>query len=119
MSWLSDLLQGIPLNAVLKERVALAEQKFKDIEAENRALKERIAVLIAENDTLKRELEGKQAAEMAAAKRPTIKWGCYQFDGEQGLYCPACYDTKGKKHLTTRINSNLRRCSVCRTELGT
>ena len=32
-------------------------------------------------------------------EKPTVQWGCYKFTGDDRLYCPACYDTKGKRHL--------------------
>ena len=119
MGWLSDLLQGVqsvPLNSVLRERVLLAEQKFKDLESENKELTERVAALTAENASLRQQVE--EHAQQKAAK-PKVKWGCYVFEGDEKLYCPACWDTKGKKHLTTRMLANIRQCSVCKAQLGT
>jgi predicted nuclease with TOPRIM domain len=117
MSWLSELLQGVPLNAVLRERVALAEQKFKEIEQDKKKLEEKVSALEAENADLKQKIAA--AADQASREKPKFKWGCYVFEGEPDrLYCPACFDTKGKKHLTTRINSNRRMCSVCQAALG-
>jgi len=71
---------------------------------------------------LKAELLAQKAANAALAtakntQRPTHKWGCYEFQNESGLYCPACYDTQGKKHITTRKSAHERVCSVCRTTL--
>jgi hypothetical protein len=51
-------------------------------------------------------------------EKPSVKWGCYQFEGDARLYCTACYDTKGKKILTTRIDSRHRGCPVCKATLG-
>jgi cell division protein FtsB len=48
MKWLWDLFEGIQVNAVLREKISLAEQKFKDMETENKKLKEQITVLTAE-----------------------------------------------------------------------
>ena len=118
MSLLSDLLQGIPLNAVLKERVALAEQKFKDIEAENRSLKGEVESLTTENSALKTELKESRTLATAAEVKPVVVKGCYRFEGDANLYCPACYDTKGKKYLTTQIMFKNRVCSVCKVFLG-
>lgn len=28
---------------------------------------------------------------------PTLKWGMYKFEGEEGLYCPVCYQKEGLK----------------------
>jgi hypothetical protein len=50
-------------------------------------------------------------------RKPKVQWGCYVFEGDENLYCPACFDTKGKKHLTTRANSQMRVCSVCGSHL--
>ena len=50
-------------------------------------------------------------------EKPSVKWGCYVFDDDPNLYCPACYDTRGRKHLTTRKSTRERVCSVCRTSL--
>jgi hypothetical protein len=63
--------------------------------------------------------ENKQLKETAAPKeKPQRMWGCYKFDGEDGLFCTACYDTKGRRIQTTRINSNFRQCPVCQAMLG-
>jgi hypothetical protein len=118
MGWISDLLQGIPVNAVLKERVALAEQKFKDLEAQNKALSDKVASLLVENDALKAQVNSYSAKEKASADKPTMEWGCYKFEGEPGLFCPRCYETQGKKHQTTRMNPHRRRCVVCQTDFG-
>jgi hypothetical protein len=63
-----------------------------------------------------------QAAKAAPAAepcgKPRIKWGCYEFAGEEGLFCTACYDTKRQKVLTTRANSRFRMCPVCKAVFG-
>jgi hypothetical protein len=51
-------------------------------------------------------------------EQPTLKWGCYKFDGREGLYCPACYESKGLKVLTSRINYKIRKCPLCKAELS-
>ena len=81
----------------------LADAKLKMAE-----LKEQIATLQDQNDALRSRTDG---------KKPSVKWGCYIFDEDDTLYCPACFDTKGKKHLTTRVDSRRRQCSVCHTTL--
>src|SRR5689334_11454273 len=50
-------------------------------------MQERYEVVLKENKQLK------EAAVVPKVK-PRMKWGCYQFDGEEGLFCTACYDTK-------------------------
>jgi len=37
MGWFTDLFTGMKLNPVLRERLALAEQKVKDMEGESKA----------------------------------------------------------------------------------
>ena len=61
----------------------------------------------------------KKAAPDAKVK-PTVKWGCYQFEGDDGLYCTACYDSRGAKSLTAHEPGKIRfrRCPVCNALLG-
>ena len=44
MGWITDsvkdLVQGLPVASVLRERLALADDKYKALEAENRKLKD-------------------------------------------------------------------------------
>jgi len=61
--------------------------------------------------------EGHDPSAVTAAK-PRLKWGCYEFDGEEGLFCTACYDTKGQKIRTTRLSSKFRQCPVCKAVFG-
>ncbi len=110
MGWFTDLIKDVPVSAVVKERLALAEDRFRKIEEENKELKQQITKLSQENQTLK-------AAQPELYEKPTIRWGCYQFANETGLYCTACYDTNRKKHLTTRLNSMSRQCPVCKAIL--
>lgn len=63
------------------------------------------------------EIRAFKAVSLAAKQKPTIKFGCYQFDGEEGLYCTACYDTKGQKSLTTHLGGPIRMCPVCKATL--
>jgi len=53
MGAIQDLLQEVPLSAVLKERVALAEQKLERATSENADLKQRIRELEEENAALR------------------------------------------------------------------
>jgi hypothetical protein len=50
-----------------------------------------------------------------AVPRPSMKWGSYQFDGDDRLYCIKCYETGGRKHPTVRLNIHQRQCAVCQT----
>lgn len=99
-------------------REAEIRNALADLSIELAKAKAQIAQLTAENVTLKERLAMVEERRLAERPRPTIKWGCYKFEGEEGLYCPACYDTKGVKHLTTRLSATRRQCVVCRTEMG-
>jgi DNA-binding transcriptional ArsR family regulator len=52
MGWLQELLKEVPLSSVLKERVALAEEKFERASKEIESCKQRIAALERENEML-------------------------------------------------------------------
>lgn len=61
-----------------------------------------------------RELETKASSKN---ETKTVKWGCYQFENDDGLYCTACFDTKGEKIRTTRVRGGTRQCPVCKAYL--
>ena len=96
--------------AEFRNLLADLSNELADAKLQLAALKEEVARLSEENHELKATASIKQ--------KPRMKWGCYEFPGEQGLFCTACYDTKGKKIQTTRINSNIRVCPVCKAVLG-
>jgi hypothetical protein len=45
---------------------------------------------------------------------PRMKWGCYQFDDSEGLFCTACYDKRNRRIRTMRYNSTHLVCPNCR-----
>lgn len=51
-------------------------------------------------------------------KNYTIKWGMLKFNGEEGLFCPVCYQKEGLKMLCSRVNSKIYRCPNCKAELS-
>ena len=53
MGLLQDLLKEVPLSSVLKERVALAEEKYENAVKEMEGYKQRIAALERENEILR------------------------------------------------------------------
>src|SRR3954463_16259089 len=64
----------------------------------------------------------RQAAVGAAPVRPAparVKFGCYQFDDNEGLFCAICYDKKGRRIRATRVNSLSLVCPNCRTSYAT
>ena len=60
MGWITDLLKDVPVTAVVKERLALAEDKYKTVADEKNRLQERIAVLEEENASLRAQLPKKK-----------------------------------------------------------
>ncbi len=103
MNWLNDLLQGIPLNAVLRERLALVEQRFKDME-------EKLTAVIKERDELKRQIAEAPAA--MPTEKPEIRNGVYYFAGDESPYCPRCFEREGRKHVMADNLIRLK-CTVC------
>src|SRR5215471_8182820 len=52
--------------------------------------------------------ESRQSASEPASQTsrpPRMKWGCYQFDDAEGLFCAACYDKRNRRIRTMRYNS--------------
>ncbi|MBW8035960.1 MAG: hypothetical protein FVQ79_10090 [Planctomycetes bacterium] len=56
--------------------------------------------------------------EASDSSTPTLKWGCYQFEGRDGLYCPACYEMHGKMIPAARLAGGHYKCPVCGAELS-
>jgi hypothetical protein len=123
-----DVLSSIDHSITLVRRLReisknVAEAEFRnlladlsndlgDAKLEIAALKQRLADQAEEIAALK-------AADPAVRQKPSgEKYGCYQFEGEDGLFCTACYDTKGRKSRTTRLNSHFRQCPVCKAMFG-
>ncbi|MFC2188354.1 hypothetical protein ACFCT7_13645 [Fulvivirgaceae bacterium LMO-SS25] len=51
-------------------------------------------------------------------EKPTLKWGMYKFEGENGLFCPVCYNKEGLKMPCSRVNSYYYRCPNCNAKLS-
>jgi hypothetical protein len=114
MGWFSDFLQGIPVNAALREQLKLAEQRFKDMEDENARLKEQVASLTAENEDLKRQVQQAPVAAIPQKESFEVMYGCYYFNNDSSkLYCPRCYETQGKKHVMADCHHLFYKCTVC------
>jgi hypothetical protein len=103
---LSDLSKAVR-NVELKTTIAQLGNELADTQIKLAELKQEILTLQEETKSL-REIK---------AEKPTMKWGCYTFEGDPERYCPGCY-AKGKKSPTTRLSSRFRKCSVCQTTLG-
>ena len=59
MSLLQDLFKEVPLSSVLRERVALAEEKYERASREAETYKQRIAALERQNETLRVQISSK------------------------------------------------------------
>lgn len=64
MGAIQDLLTEVPLSAVLKERVALADQKYERAREEIEGYKRRIADLERENETLRAQIPSNTRSEL-------------------------------------------------------
>ncbi len=112
MGFFSDIMQSIPVNAVLRERITLAENKIKDLETENKKLKDQVAVLTTENEELKKKVAAFEATKQR--EEPEVHNGLYYFGGNRSqAYCPRCYEEKGKKHTMTNMRHMGQKCTVC------
>jgi hypothetical protein len=97
--------------AEFKNLLADLSNELADVKLEAAALKEAIAALKEENAQLKNVASPPE-------KLIGTKWGCYQFENDDGLYCTACWDTKRQKCRTTRASSRFRLCPVCQAPHG-
>ncbi len=84
--------------AEFRNLLADLSNELADAKIHIASLKEQIASLTEENHALKN-------AKAEKKEKPILKWGCYQFEGDEKLYCTACYDTKGQKNVTTRYTA--------------
>src|SRR6516165_11320323 len=96
MDSLKDVLQGIPTASILRERLLLAEDRFKVLEAENKKLQEQVAALTGENEDLKRQITKVPVATALPKEQPKEMHGCYYFGHDTSkLYCPRCWQREG------------------------
>lgn len=99
-------------DAEFKNLLADLSSELADVKLEAASLKDQIAALKEENALLKK------TASPPDEKPTGRKWGCYLFEGDTTLYCPACWDSKRRKSSTTRINTKFRHCPVCNAPIG-
>jgi predicted nuclease with TOPRIM domain len=96
--------------AILRERVALVKEQNESLQKKVVTLEGEILALQKRNAELEKMVERPEASY-------TMKWGCLKFDGDEKLYCPACYLERRKKIPTSRVNSSRRYCSVCKVPI--
>ncbi|MGE0627893.1 MAG: hypothetical protein AB7O43_08715 [Hyphomicrobiaceae bacterium] len=81
---MKDMLQEIPLSAVMRERVALAEQKYEFLEEQVASMKRRIADLERENAELRANTSTKTANTLSA-ETARVLWSCPCVSGHAGV----------------------------------
>lgn len=109
--------------AILRERIAFANDKYSALESENVAIKSQNEILKSENDALKldnKKLQEQRINDLHVTETSSYKmvWGCMKFDGDDKLYCPGCFHNKGKKVPTSRKGIHYRFCAACKTDIA-
>jgi FtsZ-binding cell division protein ZapB len=88
MVFIDSLLQGIPINAVLREKLDLVKQKYNELEIENQKLNEHVSALKTENGDLKKQLAAFQV-EQKFIQQEGVLWK-KEPNGKYLPYCPIC-----------------------------
>lgn len=123
MDVISSLSNAITIASRLREiSKNISEAEFKnllaDLSLELADAKLEMVSLKEEIATLKQRAFELERAKPENKQKPTLQWGCYKFDGEEGLFCTACYDSKGVKSQTNRKSTRFRSCPVCKATIG-
>ena len=98
--------------AEFKNLLADLSSELADVKIEAAALKEMVATLKEENRVLRTTVPDKEDKPIGT------KGGCYQFRGDDGLYCTGCWDSHRKKIRTNRLSTMFRQCPVCEAKIG-
>lgn len=112
MTDLSATITNTKVKEYLNGKIAELQSVILAARQQMLELQDKYARVLEENKRLK------EAVALKSVEKPKTKLGCYTFDGDDGLYCTACYDTKGAKSRTTKLPANLHLCLVCRAVLG-
>lgn len=123
MDPVSTIDRAITLSRRLREiSKNIAEAEFKNVLADlSSDLADAKLEIVALKERLAAQSEELRLARLPTtepAEKPSLKWGSYQFPGDDGLYCTACYDTKHQKIRTTRLSARFRQCPVCKASFG-
>lgn len=124
----ADIIGSISAAVTIATNLRKWSAKIKDIEFKNflADLSNELADAKLEAANLKDEivrLRNENAnfvalSAKAASEKPLVKWGCYVFPGDETLYCPGCYEDRGKKIPTSRAVGIHRLCPSCKAVLG-
>ncbi len=115
MAWLQDLLQEVPLSAVLKERVALAEQKYENAMRELENLRRQVAALEKATAELRAQLPQSQANPLDAATAGVLVY-LFRAEGDErdvGIMARSLRIERGvaQYHLDSLKEANLVVCT--------
>ena len=126
---MKELLDGVNLSISLAKRlkeisknIEVAEFKnvladlygqLATVKSEAADLKIRLVKLQEENRVLKQKAPPKDEEPIG------IEYSCYKFEGDDNLYCTACWDRDRQKSLTHRVNIRHRTCPVCKADIHT
>jgi hypothetical protein len=104
-------------NADFKMLLADLSSDLADAKLEAANLKITLAASLEENESLKKSLNQK------STQAPIFTEGAYAFEGEDGLFCTACFDTAQKKVRVAPLSGAFRtfgkwRCPACKASLG-
>jgi len=110
VSKLRDIAKKID-QAEMHNLLADLSNELADAKMAMAELKEQVVTISEENRLLKEIQLGERE------KPVQVRYGCYMFEGAEGLFCTACYDTKGQKIRAARIAGHYR-CPVCKAMLS-
>jgi hypothetical protein len=84
MGWIEDLLKEVPLSAVLKERIALADQRYEGAMQQVDDLKKKVAALERENADFRAQIpQDKQTS----LDKDTARSSSFQGQASRGTRC--------------------------------
>ncbi len=103
----------------LSERIKQVQHQLSQLAkmVDDTTLNHQLNMLVEELNQIAQDASPDTTKTSSINTRPELKNGCYIFADQKGFYCPNCFDRDGTKAVTTRINSKLRICSICRTSI--
>jgi hypothetical protein len=104
-------------DAEFKMLLADLSGELADTKLEVAELKTQLAKAIEENKELA------EIVKQRATTKPILFDSAYKFEGEEGLFCTACFDTQGKKVRVTPLTGPFKTfgkwtCPSCKANYG-
>ena len=92
MNWLDDLLKEYPMLSIAREKLAVIEAKYADLENENKLLKREIEHLGSNTATAgATTVKGASVFESAFVEASGVLWKNKRGGGYENVpYCPTC-----------------------------